>query len=42
MARSKNTNKLSSGFYRAHDFLRFGDVLSDIKYARKGDYQKSL
>ena len=42
MARAKNTNKLSSAFYKAHDFLRFGDVLTDIKLARKGDYQNSL
>ncbi len=39
MARSKNTNKLSSGFYRAHDFLRFGDVIGSINAGKKGDWR---
>jgi hypothetical protein len=39
MARAKNENKLSSGFYRAHDFLRFGDVLNDLR--KKADWWMS-
>jgi hypothetical protein len=39
MARAKNENKLSSGFYRAHDFLRFGDVIGSINAGRKGDWK---
>ena len=39
MARAKNANKLSSGFYRAHDFLRFGDVIGSINAGKKGDWK---
>ena len=39
MARAKNAEKLSSGFYRAHDFLRFGDVIGSINAGKKGDWR---
>ena len=39
MARAKNASKLSSGFYRAHDFLRFGDVIGSINAGKKGDWR---
>ena len=39
MARAKNASKLSSGFYRAHDFLRFGDVVGSINAGKKGDWR---
>ena len=39
MARAKNASKLSSGFYRAHDFLRFGDVIGSINAGKKGDWK---
>ena len=39
MARAKNASKLSSGFYRAHDFLRFGEVIGSINAGKKGDWR---
>ena len=42
MARAKNANKLSSGFYRAHDFLRWGTASADMLNGKKGDWHKSF
>ena len=42
MARSKNTNKLSSGFYRAHDFLRWGNASVDMLTGKKNDWYESF